>query len=384
MKKLFYTGLLGLAAFEILKVYFIMPMPGSQRMNSIDLAYALHTYQWAFRIACGLLIACGARAAFQVRWRWKWLPALLGLLVAGITVFFNFVMMADSMFKQPSHLVLKPRAENKVPESSVVVAVEHNGEARAYPIRFLVYHHQVQDTVGGKAFIVTYCSVCRTGRVFEPVVNGHPEKFRLVGMDHFNAMFEDATTGSWWRQATGEAVAGRLKGATLPDAPYRQLTLRNWFALHPGSLVMQPDEAALEEENYDTYGRYERGKSKGDLTRTDTASWQDKSWVVGVQAGGATKAYDWNRLKKDRVINDRVGGRPIVVVLATDGQSYAAFERPGGDFTIQGDLISADGRSYDLAGRDTAELSRQLKPVPAHQEFWHSWRTFHPDTLQDR
>jgi len=41
MKKLFYFGLLGLGLFEILNVYFIMPMPGSQQMNSIDVAFPL-------------------------------------------------------------------------------------------------------------------------------------------------------------------------------------------------------------------------------------------------------------------------------------------------------------------------------------------------------
>jgi hypothetical protein len=43
MKRLFYLGILGLALFELANVWLIMPMPGSQRMPSLDLAYALHT-----------------------------------------------------------------------------------------------------------------------------------------------------------------------------------------------------------------------------------------------------------------------------------------------------------------------------------------------------
>lgn len=39
---LFYLGLIGLALFELAKVYFIMPMPGSQRIKSLDAAYARH------------------------------------------------------------------------------------------------------------------------------------------------------------------------------------------------------------------------------------------------------------------------------------------------------------------------------------------------------
>ncbi len=81
----------------------------------------------------------------------------------------------------------------------------------------------MRDTVGGAPVMVTYCTVCRTGRVYNLVVNGNSEIFRLVGIDQFNAMFEDATTKSWWQQATGMAISG---GTTLPEIPSQQLTLR--------------------------------------------------------------------------------------------------------------------------------------------------------------
>src|SRR5204863_510694 len=159
---------------------------------------------------------------------------------------FNFEMTAEEMFKEPRTLAFKDSAGNGVDKAAVVIGVEHNGEAKAYPIRYIAYHHQVRDTVGGKAVLVTYCSVCRTGRVFEPVVAGKAETFRLVGMDHFNAMFEDSTTRSWWRQSTGEAVAGSLKGNSLPEVESAQVTLEQWFAMHPKGVVMQPDAEFLE------------------------------------------------------------------------------------------------------------------------------------------
>jgi len=104
--------------------------------------------------------------------------------------------------------------------------------------------------------IITYCTVCRTGRIFQPTVKGHPEKFRLVGMDHFNAMFEDASTGSWWRQVNGEAIAGKLKGEILPEVESFQMTLGKLFELYPNAVVMQSDESS--KDNYDSLARYER------------------------------------------------------------------------------------------------------------------------------
>ena len=59
MRKLFYIGIAGLILFEISNVYFIMPMPGSQRMNSIDAAYFFHTWRWVFRAVFGIMALLG-------------------------------------------------------------------------------------------------------------------------------------------------------------------------------------------------------------------------------------------------------------------------------------------------------------------------------------
>lgn len=262
----------------------------------------------------------------------------------------------------------------------MVVAVENNGEVKAYPIRYIVYHHQVQDVIGGKPMIITYCSVCRTGRVYEPTVKGQPEKFRLVGMDHFNAMFEDATTKSWWRQVNGEAIVGSLKGEALPEVESVQLSVRKLFELYPDALVMQLDKSS--KSSYDSIGKFEHGKSKGDLTRTDSLSWKDKSWVVGIQVGPTSKAYDWNKLKEMRIINDKVGEKAIVLVLSTDNQSFVAFERADAEiFAFRNDTLIVNDKRYNFSGRGLA-TSQQLKKINAYQEFWHSWRTFHPQTEQ--
>ena len=379
-RTLFYLAVIGLALFELAKVYFIMPMPGSQRLKSLDAAYALHTWRWAFRLVALVAIGAGLGAAFTVRTWWRAVPVLVLLGAAGIGVAANYILMADQMFKQPEHLVLAPRGANTVDEDSVVVGVDRDGEAKAWPIRFLVYHHQVQDTIGGRPILVTYCSVCRTGRVFEPIVGGQHETFRLVGMDTFNAMFEDTRTGSWWRQATGTAVTGPLKGTRLIEVNSAQLTLRQFLALHPNALVMQPDPAFASE--YDLEGRFERGESRGDLTRTDRGSWNEKSWVIGIERGLESKAYDWNELRARRVINDHVGGTPIVLAISDDGQGFVAFERPAEvpAFAIAGNVLTANGRSYDFSGRDFAGAAPALTPIAASQEFWHSWLSFHPAT----
>lgn len=367
---------MGLLFFEIANVYFIMPMPGSQRMNSLELAYFLYTWRWLFRVAFGLLIIAGA---FSVYRRSKWLVLAALALVAGVSYAFNFRMAADHMFYQPGSVYMKPAGQNVVKPDREVLGIDVNGQAKAYPIQYIGYHHQVLDTISGQPVMITYCTVCRTGRVYRPVVNGEPGTFRLVGMDHFNAMFEDAGTGSWWRQANGEAIAGPLRGDTLPEVFSEQMTLKQWLALHPNSLVMQPDTTY--NERYVKMDKYERGKGSSELTRRDSLSWHDKSWVVGLTIGNYTKAYDWNRLTRERLIHDTVANRPILLVLANDNRSFFAYERPTptAHFTLQHDTLVTANQTYTLAGKALGS-NQSLPRISASQEFWHSWRTFHPET----
>ena len=382
MKRLgpaFYVGLLGLACYEVAAVWLIMPLPGSQRIRSIDLAYALHAWRWPARIAFGALAAAGLAAAWRAaaRFRWRWPVAATAAAAVGASYAANVQMAADHMFLVPRAVTLRPAATNRVDLARLVVGVEVGGEARAYPVRFVGYHHQVRDTIAGRPVLVTFCTVCRTGRVFDPTVRGRVEQFRLVGMDHFNAMLEDRTTGSWWRQANGEAISGPRRGEALAELASQQVTLDTWLRLHPNSLVMQEDPAFA-----DRYGQsfdYERGASRSTLTGTDPVSWRDKAWVVGLTMNGASRAYDWNRLRRERVINDELGGAPVVLALADDRASFVAYERPDQTtrFALRADSLVAPGHAYTLSGRGA---NGRLRPVRASQEFWHSWRTFQPGT----
>ena len=43
-----------------------------------------------------------------------------------------------------------------LPDEDLVLGLEWMGEARAYPIRMLTYHHIVNDTIAGRPLLVTY------------------------------------------------------------------------------------------------------------------------------------------------------------------------------------------------------------------------------------
>ncbi|MCE7057913.1 DUF3179 domain-containing protein [Algoriphagus sp. AGSA1] len=378
MRLLFYCGLGFLLLFEFLKIYFIMPFPGSQQWDSIDFAYFLHRNKLGFWIVALLLVVIGLKPA--ISGSKKWIPFLCLLLTVGLIGIFNFKMAADVMFEEPKELSFLNRDSFEGNDSTLVIAIRHREEAKAYPIRYIVYHHQVRDSLAGNPVMVTYCSVCRTGRVYSPLVGGKAEKFRLVGMDHFNAMFEDSETGSWWQQATGEAIAGKLKGEKLDEIESTQLTAGAFFKAFPQGVIMDGDQNFI--SKYDSLGKFEKGKSEGKLTGTDPFSWNEKSWVIGVDLQSGAKAYDWNELQNNRSIRDQIGDQDIVILLHEDTQSFAVYEIPSftGIHLWTGDTLYLDSDAYSFTGKSLDSSRTDLKRLKAYQEFWHSWRTFRPNT----
>jgi hypothetical protein len=392
MSRLFLIiGILLLLATEILRVYFIMPFPGSQQSNTIDWAFYIEKYKWLLRII-GLVLV--AKPVYELFTGKKLLPKILfsvfAIIYLVIFFFFNFRFEADKMFYQPSVKNFSSSAGNTIDSNKLIIGIDINGESRAYPIQIIGYHHQVKDTVGNTPVMITYCTVCRTGRVYSPLVDGKLEKFRLVGMDHFNAMFEDETTKSWWQQATGIAIAGPLKGSHLEEIPSHQASLASWLRLHPNSTILQPDSNY--KKDYDDLANFDKGNIKGHLEKRDSASWKMKSWVVGVKTNGFEKAYDWNDLLKDDIIQDTIGRQPVLLVLEKDTSSFHVYSR-----VLQGQtlIFSLDRGLSQLTDSNTHSVwnlnglctsgtykDAQLETLSAYQEFWHSWKQFHPNTTR--
>ncbi len=150
------TGLLLLLAAEILRVYFIMPFPGSQKAETIGFAYWLGRNIGWLRIILIVLIAIPVMETFrQKKWWKKILLSLVLVLYAIIFYFFNFRFEADKMFYQPKHKKFSSINQSGA-DTVLVIGVAINGEAKAFPIQIIGYHHQVKDTIGNTAAIITY------------------------------------------------------------------------------------------------------------------------------------------------------------------------------------------------------------------------------------
>ena len=125
----------------------------------------------------------------------------------------------------------------------VMTYVPDDGAARAYPIRYLMWHEIVNDVVDGQPITVTFCPLCNTGMVFDGRLGGRTLTFGVSGLlRHSDMIMYDQQTESWWQQALGEGIAGEMTGRTLTQLP---AWMESWAAFrvaHPNGLVLdEPD-----------------------------------------------------------------------------------------------------------------------------------------------
>lgn len=224
-------------------MYFIMPFRAGQYSNQISLAFFVnHNILWLRAVGFLLVISPILYYLRKGRW-WQKSIVALALVLYGVVVYVcNVQLVAANMFGGMKEKVFAGSAADTTNRYRDIIGVVINGQAKAYPIALIGYHHQLTDTVGGTPILITYCTLCHTGCVYRPVINGRQTTFLLMGVYHFNAVFQDNQTKSWWQQSTGKAIAGKLKGAYLPRINSSQTSLHSWLLLYPNSLILQPDK----------------------------------------------------------------------------------------------------------------------------------------------
>ncbi len=126
-----------------------------------------------------------------------------------------------------------------------VISLEINGDARAYPLRILLWHEIVNDVVGGVPVLVSYCPLCNSGVVYDRRLGDTVLSFGNTGrIRHFDMVMYDHQSESWWQQFVGEAIVGQQTGALLTAIPSRLESLERFRARHPDGRLLVPDSAS--------------------------------------------------------------------------------------------------------------------------------------------
>lgn len=290
-------------------------------------------------------------------------------------------------------------------DQSPVIALEINGDARAYPLAILIWHEIANDVVGDVPVAVTFCPLCNSSIVFDRRVGVDTLRLGVSGnLRNSDMVMWDDLTQSWWQQLTGEGIVGVYTGTQLTFISSQVVGFSDFAAEYPDGLVLSRitgKDRPYGENPYVGYDSSERPfLYEGDF---DDRLLPTEHVLAGL-VGGTAVAYPFSVLAQKGVINDMVGDEEVVAfwqdgtVSAMDNQvidesrvigSAALYSRvlEGQVLTFQ---LGEDGKIYDdqtsstwnVFGRavEGELVGNQLRREIAGPHFWFAWVAFRPDT----
>ena len=139
-----------------------------------------------------------------------------------------------------------------------VVSVVIGDEARAYPLRILMWHEIVNDSVGGTPVSVTYCPLCNSAVVLDRRLDGKVLDFGTTGkLRNSDMVMYDRQTESWWQQFLGKGIVGKLAGKKLRMLPMRLESFERFAGRYPGGKVLIPTNEGMRAYGRNPYYRYD-------------------------------------------------------------------------------------------------------------------------------
>ena len=216
--------------------------------------------------------------------------------------------------------------------------------------------------------------------------------FHLAGINNQNFLMRDEETGSYWQQISGAAISGPLKGRRLTLILSDELTLATWKAEQPqGTVLDDVPEFISDYAKRDWDVRMKRAPTVLDFHEHALTA---RDLMLGISAYGASRAFLYDRVVKEKLVKDRVGAEAVVLVVGPDDQSVRAFRDriPGMNgatdfYRITGRpgvvlMDEATGSEWNFQGCATSGKAKGLclEPIPMLKDYWFDWRNYNPKT----
>ena len=261
----------------------------------------------------------------------------------------------------------------------LVIGVEVNGDARAYPRRIIDWHEMVNDTVGGVPVSLAYCTLCGSAILYDGRAGGAVHRFGTSGLLYrSNKLMYDRATNSLWEQYTGEPVWGDLVGSglRLDVLPVVHTTWEEWLAAHPDTRVLDIETGHF--RDYREGAAYARYFARSGLMfpvpdRRGPLAVKDS--VYAVRHNGEVVAYPILLLGERGFVEDEIGGERAVVFATADrtgGRAYAAGAARFVSFdAAAGVALAEDGARWRLTESALLDGNGAALPrLPGHNSFW--------------
>lgn len=190
-------------------------------------------------------------------------------------------------------------AANHLAGREPVISLNVEGDARAYPLRVLIWHEIVNDEIGGVPVAVTYCPLCNAAIVFDRQVDGQVLEFGTTGkLRNSDLVMYDRTTESWWQQFLGEAIVGELTGTRLETLPSRLEAFERFAERYPDGRVLVPGDAGRRSYGANPYVGYDSARRPFLYDGTYPEGIAPMAYVIAI----GEQAWSLDLLKQERRI----------------------------------------------------------------------------------
>jgi hypothetical protein len=291
-------------------------------------------------------------------------------------------------------------------ENEPVLALEIDGDARAYPVQILMWHEIVNDTVAGAPVAVTYCPLCNSALAYDRRVEGRVMEFGTSGLLWNSALvMYDRQTETLWSHFTGQGIVGALTGVELEAFPVATVPWGLWRDAHPDGLVLSRDTGFDRSYGDNPYLGYDDVNGRPFLFEGEVdGRYTAMTRIAGVERDGAAIGVPLVTLREQRVVTGELDGTVLVFFWQpgtasaldagriADGDDIGAtgvflpvVEDRALTFTANdaGFVDDQTGSTWNLLGQavDGPLAGSRLEPVPHVDTFWFAWAAFRPDTV---
>jgi hypothetical protein len=152
-----FLGCLALSLFCVIyPIYVIRPFR-AQGARELEVALTIIRFRPVITVVTAIVAVVALIRYWPAqRRKWKRVLVAVGTGFVALLAFLARVNVYELMFHPIDRPSFGAAAQVKLDPDEKVVAVQIGGEARAYPIRNMSYHHVLNDVVAGVAIVATY------------------------------------------------------------------------------------------------------------------------------------------------------------------------------------------------------------------------------------
>lgn len=253
--------------------------------------------------------------------------------------------LSDPAFAEPSD-ALPWRSDD------LVMTLDLDGQSYAYPVGIMNWHEIVNHEIDGRPVLVTFCPLCGSGMIFDPVVDGKTLTFGVSGLLHnSDLLMYDHQTHSLWSQIPGKAISGPMAGKTLDRIQGHHELWRKWLERDAGERhVLSTDTGYSRDYLRSPYGDYDHSDRLYFPVSEESQRYHPKTWVMGLELNGEARVWPFPELDSaDTPVKDVIAGQTVTIHYDPDVPSAWV---------------------VDDTGQELAST----------RAFWFAWYTFHPET----